>query len=104
MRGLSDWCNAVPEIEPLRFRCANAESCNGAPRLAEAGGRNGECAAAVVGARLGLEMGALLFCSDNTTLPKDEDRVYGGLRNPDTRRGFEAGTAAVIEVLTAFSA
>ncbi len=62
-----------------------------------------ECAAAaVVGARLGLEMGALLFCSDNTTLPKTEDQVYGGLRNPATRRGFEAGAAAVIEVLTNF--
>ena len=60
-----------------------------------------ECAAAaVVGARLNLEMGALLFCSDNTTLPKDEDRMYGGLRNPDTRRGFEAGANAVVEVLS----
>ena len=60
-----------------------------------------ECAAAaVVGARLGLEMGALLFCSDNTTLPKSEDQVYGGLRNPATRRGFEAGAAALVEVLS----
>jgi len=63
-----------------------------------------ECAAAaVVGARLGLEMGALLFCSDNITLPKTEDQVYGGLRNPDTRRGFEAGAAAVVEVLSGVS-
>ena len=31
-----------------------------------------ECAAvAVVGARLGLEAGALLFCTDNVTLPED---------------------------------
>ena len=60
-----------------------------------------ECAAAaVVGARLGLEMGALLFCSDNTTLPKTEDQLYGGLRNPTTRKGFEAGAAAVVEVLS----
>ncbi len=59
-----------------------------------------ECAAAaVVGARLGLEMGALLFCSDNTTLPNDEDRVYGGLRNPATRRGFDAGADAVLATL-----
>jgi len=59
-----------------------------------------ECAAAaVVGARLGLEMGALLFCSDNTTLPKTEDQLYRGLKNPTTRRGFEAGAAAVVEVL-----
>jgi len=60
-----------------------------------------ECAAAaVVGARLGLEMGALLFCSDNTTLPKTEDQVYRGLNNSATRQGFETGAAAVIEVLT----
>ena len=66
-------------------------------------GVESECAAAaVVGARLGLEMGALLFCSDNTTLPKTEDQVYGGLRNPATRRGFEAGATAIVEVLTNF--
>jgi len=60
-----------------------------------------ECAAAaVVGARLGLEMGALLFCSDNTTLPKTEDQLYRGLKNPTTRKGFDAGAAAVVEVLT----
>ena len=60
-----------------------------------------ECAAAaVVGARLGLEMGALLFCSDNTTLPKTEDQLYRGLKNPTTRRGFETGAAAVIEMLS----
>lgn len=60
-----------------------------------------ECAAAaVVGARLGLEMGALLFCSDNITLPEDGDRLYGGLRNPATRRGFEAGAEVVITTLT----
>lgn len=64
-------------------------------------GVENECAAAaVVGARLGLEMGALLFCSDNTTLPKSEDQVYGGLRNPATRRGFEAGAGVVVEVLS----
>ena len=60
-----------------------------------------ECAAAaVVGARLGLEMGALLFVSDNTTAPKDEDRIYGGLRHPATRRAFEAGADAVMTALT----
>lgn len=64
-------------------------------------GVESECAAcAVVGSRLGLEMGALLFCSDNTTLPKTEDQVYGGLRNPATRRGFEAGAEVVVETLT----
>jgi nucleoside phosphorylase len=61
-----------------------------------------ECAAAaVVGARLGLEMGALLFCSDNTTLPSDKDRLYGGLRNPATRRGFSVGADVVVQVLSA---
>jgi len=60
-----------------------------------------ECAAAaVVGARLGLEVGALLFCSDNITLPETGDQLYGGLRNPATRKGFEAGAAAVVEVLS----
>mgnify|MGYP001828309188 FL=1 len=64
-------------------------------------GVESECAAcAVVGARLGLEMGALLFCSDNTTLPKTDDQLYGGLRDPATRRGFESGAAAVFEVLS----
>jgi len=66
-------------------------------------GVESECAAAaVVGARLGLEMGALLFCSDNTTLPKSEDQVYGGLRNPATRRGFEAGAGVVVSTLINF--
>jgi len=61
-----------------------------------------ECAAAaVVGARLGLEMGALLFCSDNTTRPKTEDQVYGGLRNPATRRGFGVGADVVVRALSA---
>jgi hypothetical protein len=55
------------------------------------------------GARLGLAVGALLFCSDNTTAPRDEDRLYGGLRNPATRRAFEAGADTVIDVLTGFT-
>lgn len=60
-----------------------------------------ECAAAaVVGARLGLEMGALLFCSDNVARADRRDHLYGGLRNPATRRGFEAGADAVVEVLS----
>jgi nucleoside phosphorylase len=64
-------------------------------------GVESECAAAaVVGARLGLEIGALLFCSDNITLPKGADRLYGGLRNPATRRGFEVGAEAVVTALT----
>lgn len=64
-------------------------------------GVESECAAAaVVGARLGLEMGALLFCSDNVTLPTNDDKLYGGLKNPATRRGFEAGAAVVFELLS----
>ncbi len=64
-------------------------------------GVESECAAAaVVGARLGLEMGALLFCSDNTSLPKTGDQRYGGLRNPATRRGFEVGADVVVSTLT----
>jgi uridine phosphorylase len=60
-----------------------------------------ECAAAaVVGARLGLTMGALLFCSDNVTRSDRNDRLYGGLRNPATRRGFETGATAVVQVLS----
>jgi len=60
-----------------------------------------ECAAAaVVGARLGLTMGALLFCSDNVARADRRDHLYGGLRNPATRRGFEVGADAVVEVLS----
>jgi uridine phosphorylase len=64
-------------------------------------GVESECAAvAVVGARLGLATGALLFCSDNVTLSTKEDRAYRGLANERVRRGFETGLAAVTEVLT----
>jgi len=61
-----------------------------------------ECAAAaVVGARLGLQTGALLFCTDNVNLPREEDRGYRGLADPRVRRAFDAGLDAVIEVLSA---
>ena len=30
----------------------------------------------------------------------NDDKLYGGLKNPATRRGFEAGAAAVVEVLS----
>jgi uridine phosphorylase len=60
-----------------------------------------ECAAvAVVGARLGLQTGALLFCTDNINLPHEEDRGYRGLADLRVRRGFDAGLEAVIEVLS----
>ena len=64
-------------------------------------GVESECAAvAVVGARLGLETGALLFCTDNVTLPKTEDHGYRGLADPRVRRGFNAGLEAAIGVLS----
>ena len=60
-----------------------------------------ECAAVtVVGARLGLVTGALLFCTDNVVLPKEEDRGYRGLADPRVRRGFDAGLEAVVDVLS----
>jgi len=64
-------------------------------------GVESECAAAaVVGASLGLVMGALLFCTDNVTLARDEDHGYRGLGDPRVRRAFDAGLAVVIEVLS----
>jgi len=64
-------------------------------------GVESECAAAaVVGACLGLAMGALLFCTDNVTLPRDEDHGYRGLGDERVRSAFEAGLAAVMRVLT----
>ena len=63
-------------------------------------GVESECAAAaVVGARLGLTVGALLFCTDNVRLPRADDQQYGGLRDVRVRRAFEAGLAAVLGVL-----
>ena len=63
-------------------------------------GADCECAsAAVAGARLGLPVAALLFCTDNVTLPRPGDRRYRGLAKPAVRRGFDAGLDAVIRVL-----
>lgn len=63
-------------------------------------GVESECAStAVVGARLGLRTGALLFCTDNVTVAKTEDRGYGGHRDPRVRLAFEAGIDAVVGVL-----
>ncbi len=60
-----------------------------------------ECAAvAVVGARLGLETGALLFCTDNVNLAREEDRGYRGLADPRVKRAFAAGLGAVITTLS----
>lgn len=64
-------------------------------------GVDSECsAAAVVGARLGLVMGALLFCTDNVALPRAADQQYGGLRDRRVRRAFEAGLDVVLDVLS----
>ncbi len=64
-------------------------------------GVESECAAvAVVGARLGLVTGALLFCTDNVNQPKKKDQGYRGLADPRVHRGFEAGLEAVIRVLS----
>jgi uridine phosphorylase len=63
-------------------------------------GVESECAsAAVVGARLGLSMGALLFCTDNVRLSRRADQQYGGLRDPRVRRAFVAGIDSVLRVL-----
>ena len=59
-----------------------------------------ECAtAAVVGSRLGLEIGALLFCTDNVTAAESADRKYSGLANPAVRNGFEQGLRIVAQAL-----
>jgi len=63
-------------------------------------GVESECAsAAVAGARLGLQMGALLFCTDNVSLPRAADQQYGGLRDPRVRSAFEAGVDAIVRVI-----
>jgi uridine phosphorylase len=63
-----------------------------------------ECAtAAVVAARLGIAVGALLFCTDNVTLPRVQDRSYTGLRDERVRRAFDQGLAIAISVLLASS-
>lgn len=64
-------------------------------------GVESECAAvAVVSARLGLRAAALLFCTDNVTGAREEDRGYRGLRDPRVKRGFEAGLQTAIAVLS----
>lgn len=59
-----------------------------------------ECATvAVVGARLGVAAGALLFCTDNVTLRSDEDRTYSGLADPRVQHAFIACLDAALEAL-----
>ena len=65
-------------------------------------GVESECAAvAVVSASLGLRTAALLFCTDNVTVAREEDRRYRGLDDPRVKRGFETGLEAAIAVLSA---
>ncbi len=52
-------------------------------------------------ASLGLRAAALLFCTDNVTLPRNEDRKYRGLKDPRVQRGFDAGLETAIAVLSA---
>lgn len=61
-----------------------------------------ECAAAaIVATEIGLDLGALLFVTDNVTLSEDKDRLYHGLNDQRVRAGFEAGLDAVVAALTA---
>lgn len=63
-------------------------------------GVESECASvAVVGARLGFQVGALLFCTDNVSLPRTADQQYGGLGDDRVRRALDAGIDTVVEVL-----
>ena len=60
-----------------------------------------ECsAAAIVGAELGLALGALLFVTDNVTLADETDRVYRGLKAERVAAAFAAGLEAVMAVLS----
>lgn len=65
-------------------------------------GVESECAAvAVVSARLGLEAGAVLFCTDNVNHPRAKDHHYRGLADPRVKQGFTAGLEIVMSVLSA---
>jgi len=65
-------------------------------------GVESECAAvAVVSASLGLRAAALLFCTDNVTAAREEDRKYRGLNDPRVKRGFDVGLETVIAILSA---
>jgi hypothetical protein len=53
----------------------------------------------VVGARLDLAVAALLFCTDNVTLPTKEEQTNRGLDNPRVRQGFDEGLAVLTRAL-----
>ena len=59
-----------------------------------------ECSAAAIVARvIGLELGAILFVTDNVTLREPDERVYRGLKDRRVKAGFEAASKAAIEAL-----
>lgn len=59
-----------------------------------------ECSAAAVVARVvGLELGTILFVTDNVTRPETVDRVYRGLRDPRVEKGFETASQAAVDTL-----
>jgi uridine phosphorylase len=60
-----------------------------------------ECSAAAIVAReLGLELGTILFVTDNVTLPDPSERAYRGLRDSRVLAGFETALSAAIEGLS----
>ncbi|MCP4205220.1 MAG: nucleoside phosphorylase [bacterium] len=61
-----------------------------------------ECSAAAIVARtLGLQLGTILFVTDNVTLAEERDRKYRGLKDSRVRSGFEAASSAAVEALLA---
>lgn len=56
-------------------------------------------AAAIVAKELGLELGMILFVTDNVTVPDQSDRVYRGLKDPRVKAGFEAASRAALAAL-----
>lgn len=62
-----------------------------------------ECSAAAIVAReLGLELGAILFVTDNVTHQDPSDHLYRGLREPRVRRAFEVASGAAVAALRRF--
>lgn len=59
-----------------------------------------ECsAAAIVAEDLGLDLGAILFVTDNVTRPESSEQVYRGLKHPRVRKGFETASESAVAAL-----
>lgn len=59
-----------------------------------------ECsAAAVAGIELGLQIGALFFCTDNVVSENEDDKSYRSLEHPDIKRAFESGLEVATRTL-----